>query len=445
MNRTGRGWLRPSTLLLAIVIGGILWGGCAWRDVMRYRSDLAEIRRQIAAGRPGHAAQKLRDLLSRKPASDEAAYLLGSCEKALGRDQAAAAAWAQVAPSSPFASQAIQGRMELEIGRGRLAEAERLIQNALEGPQSEVLRLPLALGLLYTQQGRLKEAGRLIEDTWNRIERTGEASWERALILVRLHIRLRLDPPPIEAIRSFLDQAARRYRADDRVWLGRANLAIRAGSYDEAAQWLDACSRDRPQDVPVWEARLRWALATNQIDAVRQAVQHLPVAESTPARVHALAAWLAARRGDADLERRALERVIAVDPRDYNAWDRLTELAVKDGQADRAAGLGARKAEIHRLEARYRVLEERNQPIRDSAEMGRLADQLGERFEARAFLTVAVAVSPDRDDLRRDLARLNQEARASNPPPTHTLAAVLAPELDATRPAARSDRVSQSK
>ena len=40
--------------------------------------------------------------------------------------------------------------------------------------------------------------------------------------------------------------------------------------------------------------------------------------------------------------------------------------------------------------------------------MGRLAEQLGRRFEAKAFLTVAIASSPDRADIRRDLARLAQ-------------------------------------
>jgi len=425
-------------LLLAVVAFGLLWGGCTWWDLRCYRRALAEIRREIPAGRPGHAAQKLRDLLSWKPDSDEAAYLLGSCEKARGRTQAAAAAWAKVAPSSPFASQAIQGRMELEIEHGRLAAAEQLSRNALDDSRIEGPRLPLALGLLYAQQGRLEEAGRLIEETWRRLERAGEANWERAIPLVRLHIRLRLDPPPVEAIRAFLDQAARRGPDDDdRVWLGRANLAIRAGSYDEAARWLDACLRRRPEDVPVWQARLSWALATNRIEAVRQATQHLPAEKSNPARVHTLAAWLAARRTDADAERHALKRVIAADPTDFTAWDRLAELAVKDGQPDGAAGLGVQKAEIHRLQARYQALEERNQPIRDAAEMARLAERLGQRFEARAFLTVAVAVNPERDDLRRDLARLGREAKASTPPPGRTLAEVLALELDAAHPGPR--------
>ncbi len=426
MNRAGRGWRRLSVLLV-VIVAGLLWGGRTWWNRRYYWRALAEIRNDIPAGHPGRAAQKLRELLSWKPDSDEAAYLLGSCEQARGLSQAAAAAWARVAPGSPFAAQAIQGRMELEIARGRLAAAEQLVRNALDDPRIEWAQLPFALGLVYAQQGRLEEAGRLIEQTWNRSERTGKANWERAIPLVRLHIKLRLDPAPVGSIRAFLDLAERRTSDDDRVWLGRANLAILAGSYDEAAQWLDACLRRRPEDVPVWQARLDWALATNRVVAVLQAVQHLPAGEATPARVHALAAWLAARRGDAEAERRALRQVLAADPTDFTAVDRLAALAVQNGQPDLAAGLRSGKAEVQQQQARFRVLDQRNQPLRDAAEMARLAERLGQRFEARTLLTVAVAVAPERDDLRRDLARLDQEARASTPP-GRTLAELLALE-----------------
>ena len=50
------------------------------------------------------------------------------------------------------------------------------------------------------------------------------------------------------------NQAASLAPDDDRVWLGRANLAIRTGAYDEAKRWLDACLKRRPEDVPVWRA-----------------------------------------------------------------------------------------------------------------------------------------------------------------------------------------------
>ena len=148
------------------------------------------------------------------------------------------------------------------------------------------------------------------------------------------HIELRRSPIPVETVRSSLDQAEQLVPGDDRVWLGKANLAIRVGSYEEASRWLDACLRRRPEDVPVWRARLNLAVATDRDAVAREALKHLPAEESTPAEIAGLAAWLAARRGDLAGERRALEQAIAVDPSGFAALDRLTDLAVQEGRPE---------------------------------------------------------------------------------------------------------------
>jgi enediyne biosynthesis protein E4 len=173
---------------------------------------------------------------------------------------------------------------------------------------------------------------------------------------------------------------------------------------------------------------LDWAVAANRVAEAREALKHLHAEVSTPAQIHKLAAWFAARRGDVESERRALERLIAADPADIVALDRLAELAVKNGEPNRAAGLRREKTVIAKRIARYQQLHVRHQPNRDAAEMARLAEQLGQRFEAKAFLTLAVAIDRDRADLRRDLDRLNQRAGTIEGP-GHTLADLLAPEL----------------
>src|SRR5207249_354324 len=65
-----------------------------------------------------------------------------------------------------------------------------------------------------------------------------------------------------------LEWAGREAPADDRVWLGRANLATRMGLYDEAASWLDRCESRRPTDPAVWRARLDWARSSGDPEAV---------------------------------------------------------------------------------------------------------------------------------------------------------------------------------
>jgi enediyne biosynthesis protein E4 len=426
MGRSQARW--RLVLVLSVVAGGLLWGGWRWWQVRRDRRAIKAVRAEIKAGRHGTAARKLMAILARKPDSDEAAYLLGTCELARGRTEPAFESWARVPPDSRFAARSILGRIQVQIERGRLAQAEQLIKDALDDPRALGSGLLVLTGPVYYQQGRLEEAERLVEAHWDHLNEVGEGPSEKAIHLVRLHIELQRTTPPVEAIRSALDQAAQSAPEDDRIWLGKANLAIRIGSYDEAARWLDACLRRRPEDVPVWRARLDWAVATNRIAEAQEALKHLPVKESTPARVARLAAWLAARRGDVESERRALERLIDADPTDFKASDRLAQLAVREGHPERAVELRDKKAEIERLQARYLKLYVRNQSRRDAAEMAPLAEQLGRWFEARVFLTVAIAADQDRDDLQHELARLDRRSGTIGVP-GRTLADLLAAEL----------------
>ena len=109
---------------------------------------------------------------------------------------------------------------------------------------------------------------------------------------------------PIEVIRAALEQAGKLAPDDDRVWLGKANLAIRIGSFEEAARWLDACLQRRPDDSAVWRVRLDWAVATGRVAEAREAISHLPVEDWNAMRsLTGSSAWLAARRGDVASER----------------------------------------------------------------------------------------------------------------------------------------------
>jgi hypothetical protein len=192
---------------------------------------------------------------------------------------------------------------------------------------------------------------------------------------------------------------------------------------------LGRCQARQPEDAGVWRSRLDWAVATNRVAQAREALKHLPAAESTPAEIENLTAWFAAQRGDDEAEQKTLERLIAIDPSDFAALDRLIALHVKNGQPDIAVALGRRKDEIGRLQSRYAKLFKRHQPRRDAEEMARLAEQLGRRFEARALLTIALATARDTTRVQRDLARLGQ----STDPligTAGTLDELLSPQLD---------------
>jgi enediyne biosynthesis protein E4 len=423
--------------LLVVVAVGLIWGGWRWWNLARYRRALAEIQKEIQAGRHGHARLKLREVSAWNTGSDEIAYLLGICERAQGRSDAAVEQWARVAPSSSFAVPAILRRAELFVERGRLADAEQLINTSLEDPQIDGSGLRLSLLPAFCFQGRVDDAERMIEANWNHLNQSGAGGSDNAIKLVRLHITLRLEEPTVEATRAFLDQTARSAPDDDRVWLGRANLAIRTGALDEASRWLESCISRRPDDAPVWRASLKWAMATDDIAAVGRALEHLPVRDFLVAKYRTLAAWLVARgaRIDRDFRELLLDKelnelrlALVADPADVATLDRLIELAVQSGRPEQAE-LRRKKTEIGELRARYQELYNRNQPYRDAVEMARLAMRLSHWFEAKAFLTVAIAVEPKRDDLRGELEMLARR-RENIDDSTTPLATLLGPDLN---------------
>lgn len=412
-------------MLALFLAGAFLWIGWAWWQGRRDRDTLLAIEAEMTNGRFGIASRKLAAFLEGRPQSGKAAYLLGMCEKERGHDQAAALAWARVVPGSAFSYQAIQAQMRLAEDRGRFADAERLVNQAADDPRNDGTALRVMLVPLYSQLGRIDEAGQLVQARWEHLNAIGEGASEEAIFQLRLHILLTLKPNSVENIRAYLDQAARREPDDDRVWLGRANLAIRTGDLGDARRWLDSCLKRRPDDVPVWNAALTWAMMASRLDLARQALTHLPAAGSTPAQRHRLGAWIAVHRGDAAAEQRELESLVAADPSDVTALTRLAQLAINDGQPDRAAEFERKKAGAEQGVALYTKLYARKQPIRDAVEMAHLAARLGRAFEARAFLTLAIAEPPDDEHRRHDLVRL-----INGPTPTtektQTLAEALA-------------------
>jgi predicted Zn-dependent protease len=111
---------------------------------------------EMAAGRHAIAARNLNELIARTPDTDEAFYRLGVCERARGRNQAA---------------------------------AEQSINEAGQDPPNDRTALPILLLPTFAMEGRDDEASRL----------------------------------------------------------------------------LDACQKRRPDDIPVWRARLNWGMAAGEV------------------------------------------------------------------------------------------------------------------------------------------------------------------------------------
>jgi tetratricopeptide (TPR) repeat protein len=392
---------------VAILVSGIAIGaGSKWWQNHQIRHSITEINAEIAAGRHAIAARRLTELLTWAPGCDEAAYLLGVSEQARGRTEQAEKAWARVTPGSSFFSRAVSDHLSLLVATGRYEMAEQMVNEAADAPRVDGPSLRILLVPLFTQQGRLEDAQRLIEERWRHLHEKGEEASELAVNLARLWLDLHWTPTPIEPVRVELDRVAALAPNDARVWLGQANIALRTGSVAEAKRLLTKCLERLPDDPSVWRARLSWAMAADRLEVVRQAQSHLPAGELTPLQTDRVHAWLAASEGDRAAEQQSLNRVVAADPGDLAAWKRLADLARQDRQPESATEIERRSAEMARLNERFHKLYDRNQPIRDSVEMGQLARRLGHTFVAKVFLTVAAAKSLHPDDARRLLAEV---------------------------------------
>jgi tetratricopeptide (TPR) repeat protein len=403
-----RQWVLAFSVLACAGIAALGW---TWWTDARYRAAMEDIEADVFGGRYATACRKLETLLSwNRDSKGGIRYLLGSCELARGRADAAATAWAGVNPGSAFWEKAIRGRVRLLRESGQLAAAERLIIDEAGGSGSKHASLESLLVPIYADLGRFDEAARIIEDLWKRDDARGQGALEPAIRLLRQHIDTTLRLNSVDSVRATLTRAAKLAPDDDRVWLGLANLAIRTGDLDEAERRLDACQKRKPVDPEVWRARLRWAMASGKPEVVREALGQLT--GDDPALEHRTNAWLAANRGDLPAERRSLESLLEVAPADVAALGRLASIAEKEGASARAAELRTRQTQIERLLERYLKLHDRNQPIRDATLMAGLAEQLGRPFEAMGFLTIAASEDPERADLKRDLARIKAQLAA---------------------------------
>jgi hypothetical protein len=417
-RRAKRGILAVGGLL---IVGGLAWGLRSWWS----RRVLEAASRDYAAGRYAVARGRLATLETFWPEQAEVALLLGLCERAAGRTDAALAAWSRVPPGSALADQAAQLRAETAQDQGRLAVAEEVLVAALRRGGRHAIELRHSLSQLLGKEGRFDEVRALIEQNWSALcQRDGPAS-PYAIDSLRSHLSLDLESYAIGKLEAALDEAARRAPDDDRVRLGQAILAARSGRFDAAARGIDACLESRPGDPVVWRASLDLAMAADQPERADRALAHLNEDQVSPDFLLRLRAWLAAHGDDPAAERAAVEALLAYSPGDAAALERLAVLEIRAGRTDRAAAWRARKAALDRARREYshRL---RHDFQAEAAELARLAETLGRRFEARAFWTMLLATQPNHDEARAAMARLGTSEPAPGRPQPRPLTALLA-------------------
>ncbi len=298
--------------------------------------------------------------------------------------------------------QAAYFEAEANLGCGRLSAAEARLEATLERGGPDLDRLVPLLIRVYQLQARFDDVRRVLR------RQLGTA--DPPLKILRELDNLNRGRHAYDGLRAALERAGVDAPDDDRVWLGRGRLAIALGRWDEAADWLGRCLAARA-DAAVWRARLDWAMGAGRPDEVARALNSLGPGDLDSADRLAARAWLVARREDPRQEREALEGWLAVNPVATRALDRLAELAHRAGEADVAARLRRREAEVDRAIERYRTLLWGDDPLGEASgrlELARAAEAAGYRSEARAVYAVIVKYQPDDSAAREAIERLDR-------------------------------------
>ncbi len=391
-------WLRCVLLLAAIAA---IWGGWSWVRLRADRDELRQALDEMAGGRYPLARKHLLELIERRPAWNEPYYQLGLCEEVRGQNEAALAAWSRVSPTSPLAIKSAIASGRVLSNMGRFGAAEDLLRSFPRGHDADAGLLRESLELLFRFEGRDREVRDLLLESW-------EQSQDPALILRRLYL---LDDSafPIDFVKQALDGGDLQ---DDRVWLGRAHFATWQGQFAEARRWLDACEKRRPDDPTVWSESLESALASQDLEAVRRALNHLPARWFLRAEILRIRSWLAARAHNDELEWQALEALVAEAPENTRAWNRLAELAFKAGRGSQAETFRKKKTEMDILRERYSALTKRDDRAEHADELARLAETLGRRIEARGWSLIRDGRAAQ-ESLTLDAARAGDAAHGA--------------------------------
>ncbi|WP_422927928.1 FG-GAP-like repeat-containing protein [Singulisphaera sp. PoT] len=367
-----RHWLIFGLGLAVLTLAG---GGYRHYTMKALRAELDRARADYEKGYPGLARQRLAELARSWPSNGEVLFQLGICEDATGRRENAVAAWSKVPRSSSFFARAVALRAEAYLDAGKYNEAEPILEEAYRETDLDLGEIRRVLLRLYRYEGRTADVRKLVRESW-------PSSPDPIAVLKELWL-IDNTPVPAEALATVLAKAD---PEDDRVWLGRANLATLTGRFDEAKQQLEACRKSRPDDAAVWRSELDYARAAGDVDAARLALPHLPAEVLSKSEVLAFRAWMAGRLGKPEQERAALLALLEHEPGNASAFDRLATASWDAGKADEAKQFRARKQVVDDAKNQYRALVlNEPKPAERAEDFAKLAATLGLRFDARAW------------------------------------------------------------
>jgi hypothetical protein len=433
-------WRRFGIVLVTLlVIATVASAAGTWWS----RRQLDAARHEIASGQMSAALSRLERVswLPRVERSDEELFLLGMARWAAGRRQPALDAFARVPAGSEFESKAAMFQAEAAVLAGRLRMAEERLLRVVAATHETYVPALEWLERVYRLQARYNDV--------RTVMRKRCLIAEHPIAVLQELWRLDRGTVPIESIHAGLDELASAANGaeDDRIWLGRARLALLEGKLDEARSWLERCmasgqGSEQQTDSALWRAWLDWAAASEQASEVARALDRRAPFALTRAEAWSWRAWLLRHRGDAAGEESALERALELEPGQPQILERLAALAMDRKNAARLRAFRERKAAVDQALLDYdcklkAIRADSGQALTPAAgflDMAKLAEAAGRPFDALAWAKLAAGRDPASAEAAALAARLGTLAEAASAPAREESAwrgdwtAMLAPE-----------------
>ena len=312
-------------------------------------------------------------------------------------------------------------RVRLLLKRDRFSAAEELLPVALRASGQHAIEGRETLVALLKLEGRFDELRTVVQEGWDSYP-------DRFGLLRQLANLDSIVPVPIEKIWPALEKAAENSPDDDRIWLGRANLAIRKGEFVRPGDGsTSACEDDRAThrsgragSTWPWQQAM-WPGSGSLSNTFRPtASRRWCCSRCAPGSPHVLATTSASGRR----LRICSKRCACPGPgRGATGRARVARRAARERRE-----AARRKAELDRAKIHYEILVTKPsaEAVHESAQMRAPGRGAGPHVRSPRLWSVVLEKSPGEREAREALTRL-ERARAARA--GLTLAGLLA-EVD---------------
>ena len=240
MMRTCRGWSRLAIAMALLAMASVLFNRFGtWNNLgtLRLAQD------EISHGRLEAAHQRLAALAGRPGVLGGAAdYWLGVCEALRGRSDSALLAFGRLPAGYPFDCVGAYLEAKANLSQGKLHAAEQRLEQALAAGGPGLDQVRDLLSQIYQIEVRFDDVKSLL--------RGGLADAKDQIRTLKDISNLELGRLPYDGLQAALEKAGELAPEDDGVWLGKGRLAIEAGRWDEAREWLSRCQIERAPILP---------------------------------------------------------------------------------------------------------------------------------------------------------------------------------------------------